>query len=122
MLDYLYCMTVNDVDPRAYSQISPEQMDAIKKYMDDPRSAKRMVEDEEAKKKNRGKRMTSEDFYSAIILNRMSMECEHWHIHSLMALLEDLGEKQSPKKNTPKNVLKDQHKAINAAYRKAHKH
>lgn len=116
---YIQCMTIEDVDPMVYSLLTNEDIDKIKKFIDDPMTATFFTEIE-GKPKGGGSRqiITAELIYYSIIGLQIPIECEHWHINSLLTLIRVCNEKNSPEKKMSKNTILRNNAAINAARRK----
>lgn len=88
LLDYIRCMTVNQVkNPKVYEQLTQEDLLKIVTYMQDPNSAWEISSKKKAKKA-RKRQDTVETVYYAMIQFGIPMECENWHFNRLMALLD----------------------------------
>lgn len=113
-LDYVKCMTINNIPDIVYSRLTNDQFKMIKEYMDNPMTATVI---KESKGGNR-EIMTNELIYYAMIANNVPMDCQKWHINRLLMLIRVCNVKAQTPKNKPKQeVLRDQ-AALNAARKK----
>lgn len=88
-LDYIRCMTINQgVDEIMYYNLTPDIIDRIHKYIDDPMTATTIKQHNSAKSK-RGKRVvTAELIYAWMIHYGIPFECQKWHLNRLMMLID----------------------------------
>lgn len=113
-LDYIKCMTITqNVKPEVYSYLSPENIDEIKKYIDDPRSATTFHDD--GKKGSSREIITSELIYYWMVSYRIPPEYQTWHINRLLNLIKICDVKNAP----PKKMSRNQQYSRNAALNKA---
>ena len=116
-LDYIKCMTVTKhVDPEIYYRLTPELVDQIEAYMEDPATA--TIFNEENQPPSR-KIYTSEQIYYAMAANNISFECQYWHINRLLTLLRICSIENSPKKKMTKAEIYKRNRELNAKRRKA---
>lgn len=115
VMDYVKCMTINNIPDILYSKISNEQYALINKYINDPMTATTIKP-----VKGGGSReiMTSELIYYSMFTNNIPKDCEKWHINRLLTLIKVFNIKsQPPKKKSQQEILRDQ-AALNAARKK----
>lgn len=95
-LDYIRCMTLNEVEPDVYDHLTRENIIQINKYIEDPMTATVLLKD-----KNGGKSKdtpTSELIYYWMIANTIPVEFQYWHINRLLTLIRVCGMKNNPPK------------------------
>lgn len=120
IIDYVRCMTLTqNVNPEVYECLSPELLDEIFKYIDEPMTATWFSEDNN--KKRSREVITSEIIYYWMIALNIPFECQKWHLNRLLTLIRVCSEKNAPPKKMSKRELMSRNKALNAARRKAHK-
>lgn len=116
-LDYIRCMTLTqNVDPNIYRNLSKENVEEIKKYIDAPMTATTFSEDKGPKNREI---ITAELIYYWMIAQNIPMECQKWHLNKLLTLIRVCSIKNAPsKKMSPKAVM-NRNASLNAARRKA---
>ena len=62
--------------------------------------------------------VTSEVLYALMFMSGVDKECENWHIHRLMTVLEVIGDYNSPKKKMTKNDIRKQNASLNEQRKK----
>ena len=112
-LDYIRCMTINQVDPNIYNVLPPDIVDKVADYIKDPYSAT-TINDKRAKK-NGQKRISSEEVYSWMVAYRIPFEAEKWHFNRLMNLIAICGEQNNSSKNKymPKKDVQNMYRQMN---------
>lgn len=91
VLDYIKMMVVEgdkNFDPKNLSQ---EQIEIIREYIDDSQTATTFSEDDEkaiTQKENKHKFTTSEEIYSWMCAQNIPFECEKWHLNRLIVLIK----------------------------------
>lgn len=115
-IDYVRCMTTTqNVDPRVYENLTQENMDAIRKYIDDPMTATTFKKSN--KPPNRGI-VTAEIIYYWMVALQIPFDpCQKWHLNRLLTLIRVCDEKNSPKKKMSKRDAMAQQRSLNAARR-----
>ena len=116
MIDYIRCMTINDVDPEDYSRLTTEVLIQIKEYMDDPMTATTFKNNNDSRS-NSSEATTSEIIYYWMIALTIPFECQYWHLNKLMTLIEVCSIKNSPPKRMSKREIMSRNSTINAARR-----
>lgn len=112
ILDYIKCMTINNVDPYTYYFLSQDDIDKIFKYIEDPMTAT-IVKDIEGKRSN--EKVTSEVIYYWMVSLQIPFECEKWHLNRLLTLIKICNVKNQPSKKMSKRQILEQNRALNAA-------
>lgn len=116
-LDYIKCMTISDdVDPEVYKYITDENLEQIKKYIDDPMTATTFSDNTHCKKSQQI--VTAEVIYSWMISLGVPVEFQEWHLNSLLALIRTHSAMTAPKKKMSRRDTISQTASLNAARRK----
>lgn len=116
VIDYIRCMTITqNVPDDVYSRLTPQNINDIIKYIDDPMTATTFREDKNARK-NRDI-ITAEVIYYMMFASGVPKECEKWHLNKLFTLLHVIGEKNAPPKKMSKREILSRNKALNDARR-----
>lgn len=110
-LDYIRCMTLNNVDDIVYSSMSNFNMNEIMEYIDDSYTATTFNDADTAKTSN--EIITSEIIYYWMILNEIPFECQKWHINRLLTLIKVCSLKNAPSKKMSKNDILSQNMSLN---------
>ena len=106
--DYFKCMTLNEVDDQYYKLLSPEQINEINNYINDPMTATWFSDRE--KKNGKKEIITNEVIYGWLVLLQIPFEVQYWHINRLLTLVQVVNEKNSPpKKRSRADMLKRQY-------------
>ena len=116
-IDYIRCMTLTqNVDPLVYQCITNSHIDAVNAYIEEPMTAS-TVKEEKGGPINR-QQITSELIYYWMTAYHIPFECQKWHLNRLLMLIRVCNVKnQPPKKQSQRNILK-QNAALNAARRR----
>lgn len=112
VVDYIRCMTINQVDPLVYAVLSQENVDDIMNYIQDPMTATTIKELSQGK--NDGTVVTSELVYYWMVAYRIPFECEKWHFNRLITLIKLCNEKNKPPKQMSQREILNQNHMINA--------
>ena len=96
-LDYIRCMTITqNVNEMLYFGLTNENYIEIAKYIEDPMSARPMVD---LPSKGRREIITSELIYYCMFTYNIPKECEKWHLNRLLNLINLFIDKNTnPKK------------------------
>lgn len=116
MFDYIRCMCLNKaVDPKIFNALTPDNINAINKYITNPMTATTVNKD----KKNVINReiVTSELIYYWMIALNIPFECQKWHLNRLLTLIEVCNVKNAPPKKYSKRELMSRNAALNKARR-----
>ena len=116
-LDYIRCMTLTqNIDPNIYSQLSLQNVEDIKNYINAPMTAT-VFADTGDSSTNR-EVVTAELIYYWMIAYNIPFECQKWHINRLLTLVRVCGVKNNPPKKMGKGELMRRNAALNAARRR----
>jgi len=118
LLDYIKCMTINNVDDEnVYLAITPEQFEEVSEYINDPMTAT-TFNNRGFNTQNHAKDViTAEILYYGMVALQIPFECQKWHLNRLMTLLRVCEIKNQPPKKIPKHELYKRNAALNAARR-----
>lgn len=119
VLDYIKCMTLNDVDPVVYSHLSMDNTKRIREYIEDSMTATTFVESEGSSPARNV--ITSELVYYWMVALQIPFECQHWHLHRLLTLIRVCNVKNQPDKKMSTAATLRQNQALNAARRAKYK-
>lgn len=119
-IDYVRCMTITqNVDPNVYLFLTEENMNDVRKYIDDPMTATTF---RKISKPGGRQVITAEIIYYWMVTLQIPFNpCEKWHLNRLLTLIRVCDEKNSPKKKMSKREAMNQQRSLNAA-RKAKYH
>ena len=116
-MDYIRCMTLTqNIDPNIYSQLSLQNVEDIKNYINAPMTAT-VFADSGDSSTNR-EVVTAELIYYWMIAYNIPFECQKWHINKLLTLVRVCGVKNNPPKKMGKGELMRRNAALNAARRR----
>lgn len=101
MLDYVRCMTINQVDPIVYRSLTQQNVLDIKNYIEDSMTATTFSNEDG--KRNRHIPSSEELYYDMTALNIPFDPCEKWHLNRLMVLIRICSIKNAPPKKGRKN-------------------
>lgn len=114
-IDYIRCMTLNDVDDLVYEALPSSVFKTIADYMGDTMTGTTFSE----RGSNRPVRETisAEIIYQMMAANGIPFECDKWHFNRLTALIRVCLIKSSAPKKLGKAELRERNAALNAARR-----
>ena len=119
IIDYIRCMTLNDVDPNVYYRLTPQNIKKVMDYIEDPMTATIITEHDKQSKKGM-KVLTNEVIYYYMSELNIPFSCETWHLNRLLTLIRVAAiEKQPPKKMCRRDQLSQQ-RALNEARKMKH--
>lgn len=109
IVDYVKCMTLstNNIKSDIYEYLSPQNIDDIIAYIQDPMTATWFSEDKQSNKKPSRKNteiITSELIYYWMVALQIPFECQKWHLNRLMTLVRVCQAKQE--EHNPKSKKK----------------
>lgn len=109
IIDYIRCMTTNDVPSDIYNYITVDFYKTVIDYMSDSMTATVITHRKDEPKRPSKQFITSELLYSYMVGYRVPWECEHWHLNRLLILLDILSIQNDPKGNKMpnKDILKN---------------
>lgn len=117
MLDYIRCMTDDELPDDFEHRITPDLIEKIHDYIAAPMTATTI---QNAKQKTSKKIVTSEELYYQMIALNIPVEFEHWHINRLLTLIQVCSIKGDPNpKKMPRAEMARQRAALNAKRRAA---
>ena len=118
MLDYIRCMCLDKhVDPVIFNMIDPDNLKAIKEYIDDPMTATTFSNIQQGPPSR--EIITSEIIYYWMVANQIPFECQKWHLNRLLTLIQVCSIKnQPPKKMGRAEAARRQHSLNQARLRK----
>lgn len=115
-LDYIRCMTITkNVPSDVYDRLPKEVFPKILEYIQDPMTATWFsnAPQIQGKQKSKPEILTAEIIYYKMISQNIPMECQKWHLNSLITLIRVFNLKNSnPKKMNKKEMLAER-KAMN---------
>ena len=114
-IDYIKCMTLNEVDQEVYSHLTKSNFDEIYKYIKDPMTATTFRN--ENNRRNNVEIVTAELIYYWMFSLGIPYECREWHLNQLIALIRVCSIKNTPSKKMSKRQIMSQNAALNAARR-----
>lgn len=114
-IDYIRCMTLTqNVPPRTYQLLSPENIQEVNKYIEAPMTATYVREMNGPKSHET---ITSELIYYWMISYQIPFECQKWHLNRLLTLIRVCSVKNAPPKKQSKRDIMSRNAALNAARR-----
>lgn len=129
-LDYISMMVLDDVEvePEMFKVLTPNQIEEIMQYINDPMTATTISED--PKRNNGNKRVnnrivTAELVYYWMTALNIPFECQYWHFNRLITLIKVCSIESDPDKNKKKKMTsadKAARKARMEAARAKYKH
>lgn len=85
LIDYVRCMTINQVNENVYAFLSPVILREIDEYISDPMTATTFTD--RSQKSRHKEVITSEIIYYQMISFGIPVEFEKWHLNRLMTLI-----------------------------------
>lgn len=119
ILDYIKCMTVNQVsDENIYFNLTEENVKEIHDYIHDPMTATTIKRSENTRKTTKKEIITNEIIYYWMLELGIPSEYEKWHLNRLLTLIEVASIKKAPpKKRSSKDTIAN-YKQINELRKK----
>lgn len=119
-LDYFRCMTINNVDPSVFDNLTKENVETITDYINAPMTATYISNTgKQVGGTPKGDTTTAELLYYYMIALGIPFECDKWHVNRLLALIHVCEVKNSfGNKKMSRNELNRRNHALNAARRK----
>lgn len=113
-IDYIKCMTITkNVDPEVYNNLTEENVNQIKEYINAPMTATTFYEEKGAKRNK--ETVTSELIYYWMISLQIPSDYEKWHINRLLTLIRVCNIKNQPPKKRSRREIMSRNAALNAA-------
>lgn len=116
-LDYVRCMSINDIDEMVYRSITDSILKKIQDYIESNETATWFRK--ETNKSISREIITSEVIYYWMFSLNIPIECEQWHLNRLLTLIRVFNAKNAPKKKLSKNELLRRNKELNEQRKKA---
>lgn len=116
VIDYIKCMTLNNVNENVYSCLSQANINAINEYIAAPMTATTFIEDKNGKR-NREIVTAELIYYWMIALNIPFDPCQKWHLNRLLTLVRVCNIKNTPPKKMGKRATANHYAQLNAARR-----
>jgi hypothetical protein len=115
---YIEAMILNPkFPPEVLGQISPENIDAIDKYINAKMTATWFTD--KADQRPSREIITAEIIYHWMISFNIPFECQYWHLNRLLTLIKVCAQKNAPKKKMNRREAAQQRQALNAQRRAA---
>ena len=117
-IDYIRCMTINTgVDPHAYMAIPNRMIEAVNRYIDDPRTATTFQDwrkNQQGRQRSTPKDITSEYIYAQMVKYGIPfVPCEKWHLNRLLTLIKACSIENGPNEMMSKKDLYAYHRMVN---------
>ena len=110
IIDYIKCMSINQVDDKYYSYLTSSNLLEIKDYISDPMTATTFYNPYEKNNGGQSEIQTAECIYSAMFMLGIPLEFEKRHLNHLLTLIKVCAEKQNPdsgkSKINPNDVMR----------------
>jgi hypothetical protein len=117
-LSYVECMTITqNVDPAVYLLLTPENIEEINNYINDPMTATTFTNRDPNQGRGKKEIVTAEIIYYWMVAQQIPMECQKWHLNQLMTLIRVCSIKNAPPKKMSKAETMARHRAANAKAR-----
>lgn len=115
--DYIRCMTLTqNVDPNVYLALTPELIEKIGKYIENPMTATWFGEDHKNGRPPKKRIITNELIYYWMVASQIPFDpCQKWHLNRLLTLIRVCGEENAPKKKMPMSDLMARNRKLNEA-------
>ena len=122
MMDYIRCMTVSsNVNPAVYRYLTNDMVQEIVKYIEDPMTATWFNDDKtKGAQKSSREVITAEIIYYWMIALQIPMECQKWHLNTLLTLIKVVSIKNSKQEKMDPKIAAKQRQALNKARRARH--
>lgn len=120
-IDYIRCMTINNVPNKVYDYITPAIIDQVTEYIKDRHTASYINGDHSGVAHKNGsmlgEKVTAEIVYYWMISMDIPVEFQKWHLNRLLMLIRIISIKNDPKGGKGQKLTASQRKAINQANR-----
>lgn len=115
---YIKCMSINSVPDEVYDRITPENINEVTEYIEDPQTATWFSDKLGAHSKGRmsgsGEVITAEIVYCWMTQMNIPVQFEKWHLNRLLTLIRVISIKNDPKGSTTK-MSPSERRALNKA-------
>ena len=117
-LDYVKCMTINEVDKNVYGCLNQKQLDEIDEYINEPMTATTIYSRHSS---NNSDPITAEIIYYWMISLHIPKEFEKWHLNQLFTLIKVCSIKNAPKEEQNQAEIISEFEKINSERQKQFK-
>lgn len=117
-IDYIRCMTLNDVDENVYKVLTNEHISQVNSYIDLVPTATTFPQTY-LPNSSSGEGVTAELIYYWMFSYHIPKECETWNLNRLITLIKIFDRKNSPGKKMSKAEIYKRNSKLNAARRAA---
>ena len=115
VLGYIEAMIVDPkISPGVISLLTKENYDEINAYIESKESATTFYDLQDRSSGGRKETITSELIYFWMVTFNIPLECEHWHLNRLFALIKICNLKNSKPKRMSKQDLARHNRELNA--------
>lgn len=106
MIDYYRCMLTSPKhDPDLVYRLSPEQLEKLERYINDPMTAAIAPPIDPDVPRHSGEIVTSDVIYYQMVALRIPFEAERWHLNRLQMLIAITAHRQKPPKKENRGAL-----------------
>ena len=116
-LDYVRCMSINDIDEMVYRSITDSILKKIQDYIESNETATWFRK--ETNKSISREIITSEVIYYWMFSLGIPSECENWHLNRLLTLIRVFNAKNTPQKKRSMNEILRSNRELNEQRKKA---
>lgn len=120
LIDYVRCMTINEepVDQNVYRVLTSNDLQTVVDYIKDPMTATWFHNNSRVGASNRtGEKISAEVIYYWMVIQRVPVEFENWHLNQLLTLLKVINIKSGGEKKMSPKEAAIQRAKINAERR-----
>lgn len=114
--DYIACMAINPTSPEVFIGLTPDNMQAIKQYIDNPMTATTFSQRSQQGPVSR-EIITAEILYYRMFVNQIPIECQKWHLNRLLTLLRVFDIKNSSSQKMSRKDTASRNAQLNAMRR-----
>jgi hypothetical protein len=116
IVDYIKCMILTpNVDETCLYNMSQEDLDQIKNYIDSPQPATTFGQ--LPPQRGKGETITSELIYYWMVAYQIPFSCETWHLNRLFSLIRIANIKNSPPRKMSRQEIAQRNRELNAQRR-----
>lgn len=116
IVDYIKCMTVNDVDDvSAFDRLTEYNLISINDYIGESMTATTFNDEPKAVGREI---ITSEIIYYWMVTYNIPFECQYWHLNRLLTLIKVCNAKNNPPKKMSQKEILARNKALNESRKK----
>lgn len=112
-IDYIKCMTINNVNELVYSLLTSENIKEIDEYIGDPMTATTFSDNRQNGGNISREIITNELIYYSMIQYGIPHEFEKWHLNRLLALIRVFSIKQEGSRKMSRSEAAAYQRALN---------